>query len=187
MSIPRMKRLLIALFCLCSAQALRADSVVVFNEIMYHPATNEPASEWVELYNQNAVDVDLSGWRITDGIDYLFPNGTVIKGGGYLVVAISPASLRAAGVTNVVGPFTGRLSNNGELLRLRDINNRLMDSVSYGTDGDWPVSPDGSGTSLAKRDRNLASKPAENWTVSAQIGGTPGAANFTSAPITGPK
>src|SRR5688500_5181072 len=25
----------------------RADSIVVFNEIMYHPAVNEPALEWV--------------------------------------------------------------------------------------------------------------------------------------------
>src|SRR6185436_3579833 len=121
------------------------------NEIMYHPSTNEPSGEWLELYNQNAIDVDLSSWRITDGIDYLFPNGTVIKGGGYLVVALSPETLTAAGIANVVGPFSGRLSNGGELLRLRDINNRLMDSVNYETDGDWPASPDGSGTSLTKR------------------------------------
>ena len=53
---------------LCTSAAL-ADSVVVFNEIMYHPATNEPALEWVELYDQNSVDVDLSGWRIAGGID----------------------------------------------------------------------------------------------------------------------
>ena len=129
--------------------------------------------------------MDLSGWRITDGIDYIFPNGTVIKGGGYLVVALSPETLIAAGIGNVVGPLSGRLSNAGELLRLRDINNRLMDSVNYGTDGDWPASPDGSGTSLTKRNPNLASKLAQNWTSSAQIGGTPGNANFSSAPLTG--
>ena len=61
---------------------VQADSIVVFNEIMYHPATNEPAMEWVELHNQNAVDVDLGGWRISDAVDYVFPHGTVIKGGG---------------------------------------------------------------------------------------------------------
>lgn len=33
----------------CLATGSRADSVVAFNEIMYHPSTNEPASEWVEL------------------------------------------------------------------------------------------------------------------------------------------
>ena len=176
---------LTALIALSLASA-RADSVVVFNEIMFHPATNEPAMEWIELHNQNSVDVDLGGWKIAGGIDYTFPIGTVIRGGGQLVVAVSPATLMAAtGATNIVGPFTGRLSNNGEELRLRDLNSRLMDSVSYGVDGEWPEGADGSGMSLVKRHPNLASGPAENWTVGAQFGGTPGVGNFTSTVLTG--
>lgn len=165
----------------------RADSVVVFNEVMYHPAANEPGLEWVELHNQNAVDVDLGGWRLTGGIDYTFPEGTVIRGRGHLVVAVSPGTLMAVtSATNVLGPFSGRLSNNGEELRLRDINNRIMDSLNYGVDGEWPAGADGGGVSLAKRHPNLTSDVAENWTVSAQIGGTPGAVNFSSAPLLGP-
>ena len=176
---------LTALIALSLASA-RADSVVVFNEIMFHPATNEPAMEWIELHNQNSVDVDLGGWKLTGGIDYTFPIGTAIRGGGQLVVAVSPAALMAAtGATNIVGPFTGRLSNNGEELRLRDLNSRLMDSVSYGVDGEWPEGADGSGMSLVKRHPNLASGPAENWTVGAQFGGTPGVGNFTSTVRTG--
>jgi len=164
----------------------QADSVVVFNEIMFHPATNEAAMEWVELHNQNSVDVDLGGWKISGGVDCTFPFGTVIRGGGQLVVAVSPASLKAAsGATNVIGPFAGRLSNNGEELRLRDLNNRLMDAVNFGVDGEWPEGADGSGMSLVKRHPNLASGLAENWTVSAQSGGTPGAANFSSTVLTG--
>ena len=167
---------------------LWADSVVVFNEIMYHPATNEPALEWIEFHNQNSINVDLSGWRMTEGIDYTFPNGTTIRAGGYLVVAIAPETLAAqTGITNVVGPFTGRLSNNGEKLELRNLANRLMDSVSYAADGSWPAGADGSGVSLAKKAPNLASKPAASWTVSAQIGGDPGSANFSSSILTGGK
>src|SRR5687768_4964304 len=91
--------------CLC-AGGVAADSVVVFNEIMYHPLTNELAFEWVELQNQMSVDVDISGWSLDDGIDFRFAEGTVIRGGGYLVVALSPAAMMAAtGVTNVAGPF----------------------------------------------------------------------------------
>src|SRR2546428_10526732 len=133
-----MKSLALALPLILLSVAAQGDSVMVFNEIMYHPATNEPALEWVELYNQMSVDVDLSGWRIADGVDYTFPNTTVIRAGSYLVVAISPTTLMAAtGLTNVLGPFSGRLSNSGEKLELRDLNGRLMDSVTYGTDGDW--------------------------------------------------
>ena len=47
-----------------------SDSVVVFNEIMYHPAGNESQMEWIELHNQMAVDIDLSDWSIAGGIDF---------------------------------------------------------------------------------------------------------------------
>src|SRR5690349_1330711 len=73
------RALLLLLFTLTlGAATVRADSVVVFNEIMYHPASGEPLNEWVELHNQNAVDVDLSGWRLNNGVDFTFPNGTLI-------------------------------------------------------------------------------------------------------------
>ena len=45
--------------------AVAADSIVVFNEIQYHAATNEAANEWVELHNQMAIDIDLSAWSLT--------------------------------------------------------------------------------------------------------------------------
>src|SRR5213076_1282594 len=112
-------------------------------------------------------------------VQFKFAEGTVLPGDGYLVVAIAPAALAAAtGYTNAYGPFIGRLSNSGERLELRDNNQRLMDWVDYGTDGDWPVGPDGGGVSLAKISPNAASSPATNWIASAQIGGTPGAPNF---------
>jgi hypothetical protein len=176
-----MKRLLLSLpiLTVCLTQQVRADAVIVFNEIMYHPATNEPAMEWVELRNALAVDVDISDWSITGGIGYTFASNTIVRGRGFLVVAVSPGVFTAAtGVTNVLGPFTGRLGNNGDTLRLRNNSGRVMDEVSYGTDGDWPVAPDGAGVSLAKRDPDSASGPARNWAASEQMGGTPGAQNF---------
>jgi len=125
---------------------LRADSPVVFNEIMYHPATNEAQLEWVELQNQLSIDVDMSRWSLDGGIHYVFAEGTIIPSGGYLVIALSPATLTAAtGKTNILGPFTDRLANSGEKLQLRNNNQRLMDELTYGADGDWPVAPDGAG------------------------------------------
>src|SRR5881397_1813463 len=157
----------------------RADSALVFNEIMYHPAANETGLEWIELYNQMAVNMDISGWSLGGGVQFKFAEGTVVPGGGYIVAAISPSALAAAtGYTNAYGPFIGRLSNSGERLELRNNNHRLMDWVEYGTDGDWPVGPDGGGVSLAKINPNAASPPPTNWMMSDQIGGTPGAPNF---------
>ena len=164
--------------------AVRADSVVVFNEIMYHPATNEPAFEWLELHNQMAVKVDMSGWSLTGGVSFTFPDGTVIAGGGYVVVALSPTDLKSAtGLTNVLGPFSGRLANSGETLQLLNNSQRLMDEVTYGADGDWPVGADGGGVSLAKRNEHSGSAAPGNWMVSALVGGTPGKRNFATTPF----
>ena len=175
-------RICILMFCAIlgtTPGTLHADGVIVFNEIMYHPPVNEAAMEWVELFNQNSVDVDLSGWSVGKGIEFSFPEGTVIRGGGYLVVASSPSSLMlSTGLTNVFGPFSGRLSNSGETLELRNRNGRIMDTVSYGVDGDWPVGPDGGGVSLVKKKESLGGDSAFVWGMSPQPGGTPGQRNF---------
>lgn len=159
------------------------DSVVVFNEIMYHPATNEAALEWVELHNQMAVDVDISGWRIRSGISYDFPPDTILPGGGYAVIARDPSAVAAAhGITGVFGPFDGRLSNGGETLRLRNHDGRTMDELAYDDQGDWPVAPDGSGVSLSKIDQDMGTADPENWSWSLALNGTPGSANTVYRP-----
>jgi hypothetical protein len=163
----------------------QADSAVVFNEIMYHPLTNEAQLEWVELQNQMAVDIDMSRWSLDGGVDFRFPDGTILRAGSYLVVASSPATIAAAtGITNVLGPLSNRLSNAGERLRLRNNDGRIIDQVTYGVEGDWPVTPDGAGPSLARLRANIRGAEPKNWAPSAQNGGTPGRENFPSTPQT---
>ena len=60
------------------AESALADSTVVFNEIMYHPASNESSLEWLELHNQMAVDMDLSAWSLEGGVQFAFPEGTIL-------------------------------------------------------------------------------------------------------------
>ena len=94
------------------------DSTVVINELFYHPAENA-STEWIELHNQMSVDMDLSAWSLADGINYTFPDGTVIGGGEYLVIAADPVALEAAtGIADAMGPFNGRMSNSGETVSL---------------------------------------------------------------------
>jgi hypothetical protein len=97
------------------AQADSADTVVTFNEIMYHPATNEANLEWIELYNQMSYDMDISNWKLEGGVNYTFPEGTRIRGRGYVVIASNPSALNALpGLRGVLGPFSNRISNAGE-------------------------------------------------------------------------
>ena len=155
-----------------SRSASSPDAVVVFNEVQFNPPGVSEAGEWIELFNQMGIKTDLSGWRI-DGIDYVFPVGTVIDPGGFLVVAKSP-------LAGQLGPFLGSIDNGGERLRLINQGDRLMDELDFGDNGRWPAAADGSGATLAKLRPYTANKPPENWAVSQQVGGTPGAVNFAN-------
>jgi hypothetical protein len=150
-----------------------ADTVLVFNEIMYHPTTDEAGKEWVELYNQLAVDVDISNWRISGDTDYTFPSGTRVPGRSYILLARDPAAMQAATglTTNVFGPFLSPLDNNGGTLKLFNQVGRLMDQLSFGTEGDWPVTPDGAGPSFANRSR--LGQRAGRWKASWRDGERP--------------
>jgi hypothetical protein len=175
-----------ALLCLCLAilcSAGWADSVVVVNEIMYHPAAGAP--EWIELYNQMAIDIDMSGWSLEGAVEYLFTDGTLIRAGSYLVVASQPEVLwaQASPSTQILGPFAGKLDNGGETIRLVNNSGRLLDRVQYGSDGDWPAAPDGTGVSLARIDPMRGTDDTANWTWSDQVGGTPGTVNFPGTTV----
>lgn len=170
---------LLTVLFLASGQA-QADSTLVFNEIQYHPQTQEAQMEWVELHNQMAVDLDISNWRIDGGIEFTFPQGTIVPGKGYIVVAINPTALsQATGFSNAMGPFLGRLDNGGETLRIFNNSNRRMDRVRYRDSGGWPVAPDGSGVTLSKIHPDAGSGNNENWSFSKEVNGTPGRINFT--------
>jgi hypothetical protein len=122
---------------------------IVINEIMLDPPSNERDGEFIELYNRGAAAVDLSGWTLDDGVDFVFPAGTSIAPGGYLVVAANAAWMNAnyPGLA-AIGNWSGNLSNGGERVRLEDQNDNLVDEVDYRTGGEWPELAGGNGSSL---------------------------------------
>jgi hypothetical protein len=158
-----------------SAPAHAVDSTAVFNEVMYHPATPSGV-EWIELHNQMAINLDLSGWRITGAVDYTFPAGTTLNGGGYVVIT----GTAGAPVAGAIGPWTGLLDNDEGTLRLRNVAGRIMDELNWKDRGRWPSGPDGSGATLAKVSPGGSGAAPEAWLASREISGTPGLANFTA-------
>ena len=102
------------LLLLALLTAARAE--VVINEIMYHPSSENPAEEYVELYNSGAAPVALTGWRFTNGVTFTFPNVS-IPAGGYLVVAANQAAFTAKypAVANYVagGRGSSRIARTG--------------------------------------------------------------------------
>jgi len=173
---------------------------LVINEIMYHPyhpvpGAEEIREEYIELFNRGTEAVNLSGWRLSNGVDFVFPNVT-IGAGEYLVVAADPNWLivNYGGVANVVGGWDGKLSNSGERVELVDSSGGRIDSVRYADQGDWgtrelgPVDHghrgwiwiaqhDGRGKSLELMNPALPNEYGQNWTASNRDGATPGVIN----------
>jgi hypothetical protein len=136
---------------------------VVINEINYAPGgTNNPA-EFIELYNNSNAAVDMTGWKFDAGIDYTFPAATTLAAHGYLVISAMPSVFAARWGFTPLGPWTGKLSNSGEQLRLRDAANNIVNSVTYGVGFPWPTAADGDGPSMELINPNLDNSLGGSW------------------------
>jgi hypothetical protein len=107
--------------------AREADGVV-----LDQPLTNEGASpaaaeflldgdryEFVELHNGGSTELDLTGVRFVDGIDFTFPAGTRLAAGARAVLSPAPWDFAARyGGTAQVFRCAGALDNAGETLLL---------------------------------------------------------------------
>jgi hypothetical protein len=157
-------------------QSSRLTSLVI-SEIMYHPAERADGRqlEYVELFNSSSTFEEIGGYRLAGDIAYTFPTNTTIPARSFLVVARNPQDLRAVyGITNVVGPFTGNLPNDGGSVRLRHRTGAIFLEVNYGTSAPWPVSADGAGHSLVLTRPSYGERSPAAWAASHSIGGSPG-------------
>jgi hypothetical protein len=114
---------------------------VVINELMYHPSSENPAEEYIELYNRGTSTVNLAGWQFTNGVSLTFPAGTTMAPGTYLVIAANPTVFHAKYplVANYLAAtgWTGQLSNSSNHIELVDSLGVSADEVEYCDDGDW--------------------------------------------------
>ena len=163
---------------------------LVISEILYAPASNE--TEYVEVYCLSPTNVPLydpaapgNAWRFTGGGEMDFPAGAVATSfSSFVIAGTNAAAFRtryglAAGYP-VYGPLTGRLSNAGEMLRLRkpltfDGTNQpyaVMEEVEYNDKAPWPV-PAVAGESLERVSLAAFGNDPGNWRAGA-VNGTPG-------------
>ena len=120
-----------------------ATAQVVINEIHYHPVelpnfdaagnpifvgTATPADftedvhEFVELQNNGATAVNLSGWKLSEGITFTFPAGQhdcrrVVASWWQRIPRVWP-QFTGSRPASILGPYVGQLSNDNETVRL---------------------------------------------------------------------
>ena len=103
-----------------------------------HPDVEGDYSDWIELHNTSAEEVDLSGWHLTDDDDqpklWTFLDNTTIAAGGYLLVL-------ADGNTEMPGDYlhaSFKLSADGEFLGLSDAAGEFVSQFEGGFPKQYP-------------------------------------------------
>ena len=167
----------------------RPQDYLVINEIMYAPTV--PGAEFVELYNNSSdFTFDLSNFRF-NGLDYTFPEGSLIAPNSFVVLAKDRAAFDYAygGGIPVFGLFNGRLDFDGETLTLIEpgatpAQDVTVNKVRYENQPPWPVLGTNSGVSLQLIDPAQGTVRVANWAANAGVpSSTPGSPNSVQASL----
>ncbi len=158
----------------------------VINEINYHSLDSFDTGDWVELYALDG-EVNLSDWSLSDQDSthhYVFPIGTTIPSGQYLVVAEDTMKFHRffPGMNNVLGNMGFGLDGNGDQVRLLSSRLETIDSVRFNDIPPWPGEADGLGATLELIDPALRNEDSTNWRASLVRNGSPMASNRYNQP-----
>jgi hypothetical protein len=144
-------------------------------EINFHPAEN-PDHEFIEITNAGTEAADLSGVIFTDGIQYAFPNDTILGAGKSLILVINETAFNARypGIS-IAGTYLGRLRNEGERIVLGTPSFELF-ALAYNNKNPWPSATEGKGFTLVLKDSigNIDPSDPSSWRISTMPGGSPG-------------
>ncbi|MCS6910302.1 MAG: lamin tail domain-containing protein [Anaerolineales bacterium] len=133
---------------------------IIINEVAWGGTAANSADEWIELYNPNAFDVNVTGWTLTgsDGSPAITLNG-VIAAGGYFLLERTDDNTVSDIAADLI--YTGDLSNGGETLTLRDAGGGAVDSANL-NGGPWPAGSGAPGYFSMERTTPAADTDA-NW------------------------
>ena len=146
---------------LTAGMAATAPAAVTLNELKVK------GTDFIELYNDAGVAVDVTGWTLDDGTGPEVLAGSV-PAGGFLVLATALS-----------------LGNLGAVVELRDAGGVLIDDVGYGNRGGAPLGFNSIGRYPDGHDTN---DWARDWEYADDYAGaheTPGAPNVQDEPELG--
>ena len=145
---------------------------------MYHPASVGPRDgddfEFLELTNTGPDRIDLANFHFTQGIEYRFPQGSILNAGERLILAVDSDAFSAIHGVTAFDEYDKHLSNGGERLTLVDAYGRAIVSLAYDDESPWPDEADGGGYSLVLDDETSDDQDPGHWRLSTAPNGSPG-------------
>ena len=170
-----------------------ASTNLVISEINYHPykptkveelevSSDRDDYEFIEFFNSGNKAIDLTGLRFDLGVNFTFSDNTILASGQYLLLIRNRDAFELRyGARNVqIQEYTGRLSNDGEQLRIVNDDLETIIDFTYNDQLPWPKPADGEGATLSLSG-NVISNPS-NWSQSRTFGGSPGEAEVATIP-----
>ena len=103
------------------------------NEIMYNPSTEQGSDanmEWLELYNNDTVPINISGWTMDDKLI----SDKIMQPGDYVVLARNKTAFEAyygALPCSVIEATFGLTNNPGDTIVLKNSTGIEIDNVTY--------------------------------------------------------
>ncbi len=154
---------------------------IVINEINYNSSDDFNPEDWIELYNSSESPINIGTWKLKDEAnDHVFtiPENTILSAGDFIVLCKDTAAFENLfpEVDNFIGDLGFGLGGGGDMVRLFDSYEILMDDVEYDDEDPWPVEADGTGATLELIHPSLDNSLPENWIASEGFG-TPGGVN----------
>ena len=135
--------------------------------------------EFVELYNNESSDVDMSGWTISDnnGVVHTFPAGTNVAAGSFVTVFGGGTPTGISGIAMAAIPSGLNLNNDGDGIFIKTASGTLVVSHTYGSSA-------GNNQALG-REPDLTGSFVQHSTICGVLGRryTPGALNVNATPL----
>lgn len=145
------------------SEVLPVDALRI-TEMMYAP---QVGPEYLELQNISDQAIDISGIRLSDGIEFEFPTGTILAAQEFIVVTEDAVSFRETyGVgTRVAGEYDGKLNNGGETISLLQPSPVDTAILRFDYAPTWYPATDANGQSLSIVDPDTA---FDRWSLASR-------------------
>jgi hypothetical protein len=166
---------------------------VLITELFPDPVPSQglPDKEFIELYNNSSVSINLAGWRLTDGSGTATIQSATLAPGAFAIVCVNADSLlfKSYGrVVSITGTFPS-LNNTSDTIRLLSPASLTVHQLAYTLDWYRDVAKQGGGWTLEMLNPKNLCRQDDNWKASsASEGGSPGMMNsgWSTSPDTDP-
>ncbi len=148
-----------------------AEPMLIVNELMILPASGE--AEWIEIYNNGAAPVDLSGWHVCDAdssrMRTMVLQQSLLPPAGYLLLSPDQNWLSSHVSAEALGalvPDWPSLSSEADALSLFDGSHQRVESLSWNYQ--WSIER---GKSLERLSPLITAAERSNWGSSVDAAG----------------